>query len=611
MGPAMIIGLLLLAALLMIASLALAWHVMRVNRALRHEHDLARATLHSIGDGVITTDAAGRVDYMNPVAEQYTGWPRSEACGRLLAEIFSIADERSGDRLQAAENTTDREDADTATVRLINRHGEKYPIRYSRAPIVSDGGSQDSGCIVVFHDVSQLRAMARQLIWQASHDALTELVNRREFERRLADFMETGRLGHEHAMLFMDLDGFKAVNDNASHAAGDELLRQLARIMTEQVRGSDTLARLGGDEFGVLLESCPLDQAVHIANGIREAVREFRFSWQGRTFSVGVSIGLVPVNAASGDVNHMLSIADACCYEAKSKGRNRVQVCRPEAPGVPKTAAGPSGAENIIRAIEEGAFRLYRQPIVPLLEMGEDQLQHFEVMAYLRAADDGVSDEDGWLPSGSFMPLAERYNLLPAIERRVISSLVQHVREQWQSNTAGRATERGSYMFNLSGASLNDLSFADFIRDLLLHNPVPAGALYFVISESAATVNMTRMAQLMPELKTLGCGFVLDDFGAGVSSLIRLKELPADYLKIAGNVVSNVASDAVSAAVIEGINRTGHLLGMKTIASSVEDGATLASLEALGVDFAQGFFIARPERFMQVPGRVSAERKAG
>lgn len=602
--------LLLLAVLVMITGLVLAWHAMRVNRALQHERDLAHATLHSIGDGVITADAAGRVEYMNPVAEQYTGWSRSEARGRLLAEIFNIADERSGDRLQTGESATGREDADTATVRLINRHGEKYPIRYSRAPIVGNDGSQDNGFIVVFHDVSQLRAMARQLIWQASHDALTELVNRREFERRLADFIETGKLGHEHAMLFMDLDGFKTVNDSSSHAAGDELLRQLARVMTEQVRGSDTLARLGGDEFGVLLESCPLDQAVRIANGIREAVREFRFPWEGRTFSVGVSIGLVPITAASGDVNHMLSIADACCYEAKSKGRNRVQVCRQEAPGA-ATATGLNGAENIIRALEEGEFRLCRQPIVPLAAAAGDQAQHFEVLVYLKIAGDGVDGDDGWVPSGSFLPLAERYNLLNTIERRVISSLVVHLHEQWQNNTAGRAAERGNYIFNLSGASLNDLSLPDFIRELLLRNPVLAGELYFGIGETAATANMTRMAQLMPELKALGCGFVLDDFGAGGSSLIRLKALPVDYLKIAGDVVRNVSADAVSAAIIEGISRVGHLLGMKTIASSVEDGATLARLEALGVDFAQGFFIARPEPFMQVPGRISVERKAG
>lgn len=569
--------------------------VMRTESALELEKELAQVTLHSIGDGVITTDADGRVEYLNPVAERYTGWTTRDARGRLLFEVYRIVDERSGaaiESLPQAAGDSPQNEADAVAVRLVDRSGRECPIRYSHAPIRSRDG-RALGMIVVFHDISQTRAMAQQLIWQASHDALTGLVNRREFERRLAELIETARTkGREHALMFMDLDNFKAVNDTCGHSAGDELLRQLTAVMLTRMRGSDTLARLGGDEFGALLESCPPDQAVRIANAMRETVREFRFVWENKTFSVGVSIGLVLITAESGDSNQVLGFADACCYDAKNKGRDRVQVHRPGDRDVADKDSELQLVSQISRAFELGQFRLYRQRIMPLAENASQQ-PCYEVLVRML-------DKSGALvPPTGFMPAAERYNLLTSIERWVISSLVEFLYRQWQAGAiphqlAADGT-RGYYAVNLSGASINDKSFPDFLRNLLTRYQLPHGLLCIEITETTAISNLNRAAELIHEFKGVGCRFALDDFGTGMSSFAYLKYLPVDFLKIAGMFITDMATDPMDYAIVDSINRISHILGMQTVAESVEDALTLEKIKALKIDFAQGYFIAEPE----------------
>ena len=569
--------------------------VMRTETALQVEKELAQVTLDSIGDGVITTNAAGQVEYLNPVAEQYTGWRTEEARGRPLAEIYRIVDERSGKPvdpvLHASAGGGTADESSANSVRLIDRSGRECPVRFSQAPIRDrDGGLL--GTIVVFHDVSQIQAMAQQLLWQASHDALTGLVNRREFERRLTELIETAKSkGREHAMLFMDLDGFKAVNDTCGHGAGDELLRQLTTVMLSGMRGSDTLARLGGDEFGVLLESCPVEQAVRIANAMRETVREFRFVWEDKTFSVGMSIGLVPVNAESGDMNRVLTTADACCYEAKNKGRDRVQVYRSGERELSGKHSELQVVSQINRAFEQGQFRLYRQRIAGL-DAAAGSAPHYEVL--VRMIDAGGN----LVPATGFMPAAERYNLLTSIERWVVSSLVEFLHQQWSVGAIPRdrhGADRGFYSVNISGASLNDKSFPDFLRNLLTRYQLPHGLLCIEITETTAISNLTKAAELIHELKGMGCRFALDDFGTGMSSFVYLKYLPVDYLKIAGVFIKDMMTDPMDYAIVDSINRISHILGMQTVAESVEDADTLARLTALKVDYAQGYFIGEPE----------------
>jgi diguanylate cyclase (GGDEF)-like protein/PAS domain S-box-containing protein len=598
-------GALLVAAgslLALLAGALAAWLVVRAARRaagrLAREKELAEVTLHSITDGVITTDEAGRIEYMNPVAEQYLGWPAREARGRQLGEVCRLVDERTGEPLDPLAVATAKgpNGEEPVAVRLVDRSGRECPVRYARAPIAGADG-RARGMVVVFHDVSEIRAMAHQLMWQAGHDALTGLVNRREFERRLAELVASARAqGREHALMYMDLDNFKAVNDTCGHSAGDELLRQLTAVMQARMRGSDTLARLGGDEFGALLESCPLEQALRIAHAMRETIREFRFVWEDKTFNVGVSIGLVPITRESASAERALAIADACCYEAKNRGRDRVQVYQPGDRDYAGRHEELQLLAQINRAFERGEFCLYRQRIVPL-DAAAGRAPHYEILVRMR-------DRDGQLvPATGFMPAAERYNLLTSIERWVVSTLVEHLHRRWSD--AGRAqapgAERGFYSVNISGVSINDRSFPDFLRNLLTRYQLPPGVLCFEITETTAISNLSKAAELMHELKGMGCCFALDDFGTGMSSFAYLKYLPVDYLKIAGVFIRDMASDAMDHAIVEAINRISHILGMRTIAESVEDAQTLERIAALGVDYAQGYFIAEPEALEAPP----------
>jgi len=584
------------AALVLIIGLW-ALHVMRRRIAhdeneLLREKERAEITLHSISDGVIRTDADGRVDYMNPVAEQYTGWSSADARGQPLQAVYQVVEEQTGKPLAVFDEITGHR---AMAVRLIGRHGTACAIRDSFAPVRNSDGDL-IGRVVVFHDVSQIQEMAQQLTWQASHDALTGLVNRREFERCLAELIVSARNEQkEHALLYMDLDNFKTVNDTCGHAAGDELLRQLATtVMLSKMRVSDTLARIGGDEFGALLESCPLDQAVRIANGMREAVRDFRFIWEGKTFGIGVSIGLVIIDADSGDVGRMLAAADATCYEAKNKGRDRVQIYRPR-----RNQEGENAdlqmVSQINHAFELGNFRLYRQQIIALGAHGSDDL-HYEILVRM------IDRAGNLIPPSGFMPSAERFNLLSSIERWVISSLVEYLHRECESGAIRvDAVARASafYSVNLSGTSINDNSFPDFLGKLLTRFNLPAGLLCFEVTETTAISNLTKATQLMHTLKAVGCRFALDDFGIGMSSFAYLKYLPVDYIKIDGVFIRDMATDQMDHAIVEAINRIAHILGLKTVAEFVEDQTTLDRLRALGVDYAQGFFIAKPESLMK------------
>jgi diguanylate cyclase (GGDEF)-like protein/PAS domain S-box-containing protein len=578
--------------------------VLRTKRALEREKELAQVTLHSIGDGVITTDAEGRVEYLNPVAERYTEWSTPEARGRPLAEIYRVVDERNGKAIDPlARGETPANEESEAAMRLVSRSGRECPVRFSCAPIGSAGGER-LGMIVVFHDISQIRAMAQQLLWQASHDALTGLVNRREFERRLGELIETARgKGREHALMFLDLDNFKAVNDTCGHSAGDELLRQLTAVMLSRMRGSDTLARLGGDEFGALLESCPMDQGLRIAHAMRETVREFRFVWENKTFNLGVSLGLVPIDSNAGDAGEVLALADACCYEAKNKGRDRVQVYRRQDADGGGRHSELQLVSQINRAFEMGEFRLYRQRIVPLAQNAGLQ-PYYEVLVRM------VDRTGALVPATGFMPAAERYNLLTSIERWVFSALVEHLHREWQSGAIPHQPapdgSRGFYAVNLSGASINDKSFPEFLKNLLTRYELPHGLLCFEITETTAISNLNKAADLIHELKGMGYRFALDDFGTGLSSFAYLKYLPVDYLKIAGMFVKDMTEDAMDAAIVEAINRISHILGIQTVAESVETAESLERVRALKVDFAQGYYIAQPEALVTAQGAQRA-----
>ncbi|MFK8184429.1 MAG: EAL domain-containing protein [Phormidesmis sp.] len=558
----------------------------RAEASLIAEKERAQVTLKSIGDAVITTDAEGYINYLNPVAETLTGWSYEAAQGQPLLTVFRIINECNR---EPAINPVTRCLAEGRIVGLanhtilVNRDGQEYAIEDSAAPI-QDAYNQVLGAVLVFHDVSEQRRLQQEMTHQAQHDALTGLVNRSEFERRLQRVIETAQQhASEHALCYLDLDQFKVVNDTCGHAAGDALLQQLSVLFESKIRDRDTLARLGGDEFGVLLEHCSLASAQSVANTLRQATEDFRFSWQDQCFRVGVSIGLVPVDATSHSVDNVLQAADSACYVAKDAGRNRVHVYLDDDEVLVHRYGQMQWISRIQRALEEDRFELYAQPIVALNDPPEKGA-HYEFLIRLAEEDGRVS-----LP-GAFMPAAERYNLAVAIDRWVVSHAFR-----WLADHPAVLDDLGLFTLNLSGHSIGDRSFHAYVLHQLDETELPAEKICFEITETAAVANLTEATRFMLALKIRGCCFSLDDFGSGLSSFGYLKALPVDFLKIDGLFVKDIVEDPVDLAMVRSINEIAQLLNKQTVAEYVENDDILAQLRMLGVDYGQGYGLGKPQ----------------
>jgi diguanylate cyclase (GGDEF)-like protein/PAS domain S-box-containing protein len=553
------------------------------------EKERAEVTLASIGDAVITTDSSGMVDYLNPVAEQLTGWPIKEAKGQRIEAVFRIIDqitrEEAFDSIEMVLRTG-RTVPMTSNVVLINREGKELLIDKSAAPI-QDRSGQVTGVVLVFHDVSREGQYAAKLSYQASHDALTGLINRHEFEIRLSLALKSAtRFRRQHSLLYLDLDQFKVVNDTCGHAAGDDLMRKIGALLHGRLSEGALLARLGGDEFGVLLENCPLERATPVAEELRQAINDFRFSWMGMPFTVGASIGVVCIGEGAFSLEEVLRAADAACYMAKEKGRNRVNVYRADDTEVSSRQGEMEWVARIRRALDEGRLRLYSQQIVSLQPV--KQQPHCEIL--LR-----MLDEQGQLvPPAQFIPAAEKYGLMPALDRWVVKNAFESYASLAAKNSG---LQLHTCSINLSGKSISDDSFLDFLRAQAEATGVPFNAFCFEVTETAAVENLSTAVNFIEQLRGLGCKFSLDDFGAGMSSFGYLKHLPVDYLKIDGGFVKDMLEDPIDRAMVEAINDIGHVMGKKTIAEFVESTQIVDALRLIGVDYAQGFAVAKPIPF--------------
>jgi diguanylate cyclase (GGDEF)-like protein/PAS domain S-box-containing protein len=558
----------------------------RAEQAVFAEKERAQVTLQSIGDAVISTDADGRIEYINPVAETLTAWSLDEARGRPIADVLNLVNEITREPIEnPLMCALGRSEAGTPADHsvLITRSGQEVAIQESAAPICDRQG-RVIGAVIVFHDVTKERRLKRALSYQASHDALTGLINRREFDNRLHAAVLSAQRGEgSYALLYIDLDQFKVVNDTCGHQAGDRLLRDVTGLLQTRVRASDTIARLGGDEFGVLLEGCTLEQATRIAEGVRQAIRDYRFMWGASTLSVGASVGVVQIKAETENVASIMSAADIACYAAKDEGRNRIHVY--EQDGVSHRHREMHWVARVTRAVEENRLELFFQPIVPIGVTAADagsQPRFHELTVRLR-------DDDGHLvPPGEFIPAAERYNVMSIIDRWVVMRAVELLKERQRSGAP-----LPLLAVNLSGTSLNEQSFAEFVLQNVGESLI-ANALCFEITETAAVTSLSNAIYFMRELKGRGCRFSLDDFGSGLSSFMYLKTLPVDFLKIDGQFISHIATDAVDRSMVEAISKIGRALGISTVAECVESEAVLEELKRIGVDFAQGFFIAAP-----------------
>lgn len=563
---------------------------------LRQSKELAQVTLQSIGDAVITTNNQGLIESLNPVAEELTGWSLVEVQSLPLEKVFRIFDAKTH---ELCENPVEKvlkegrifDFADNVILKA--KDGKERAIDNSAAPIRSREGTI-VGAVLVFRDVTQERELANRLSWQACHDSLTGLINRSEFEKRVQKSLQTARDSHlRHAICYLDLDQFKIVNDTCGHLAGDELLRQLSCLLQTKIAQTDTIARLGGDEFGLLLNQCSLVQAHKQALETCNLVRDFRFTWEDKVFSVGVSIGLVEIDETTPDLATVLSAADAACYAAKNQGRNRVHVYQVDDQDLIQQRREIRWAARIPQALEENRFCLYYQPIVGIQAMNK-QYKHGEILLRLR-------DTSGQLiPPMAFIPAAERYDLMKLIDRWVIRTFFSYLEEQQTllKTTANHSEIQELYTVNLSGASLNDVDFIDFLYEQFKIHPIPPEMICFEITETVAIANLKKAVQLIQSLKGLGCSFALDDFGSGMSSFTYLKTLPIDYLKIDGGFIRDILTDPIAREIAEAINRIGHVMKIKTIAEFVENNEILAELQKIGIDYAQGYGISKPQPFI-------------
>jgi diguanylate cyclase (GGDEF)-like protein/PAS domain S-box-containing protein len=562
----------------------------KVEEALFMEKELAQVTLRSLGDAVVTTDLEGRVLSLNLAGESLTGWTETEAKGRLFGEVFRLASVHS--------DTSLAEDPVAICIRqgkpyshgthlqLMDRSGMiSYSVELTSSPI-RDRAGRAIGAVAVCHDVSALS-------YAASHDVLTGLINRREFLVRLEHAVSNAHTDQaEHALCYIDLDQFKVVNDTCGHSAGDELLRELTSLLHEHVREGDTLARLGGDEFGLLLPYCPLQKATQIAEAMRKLVKDFRFNWGGRVFEIGASIGVVQINKSSTDVAELLRAADSACYVAKAQGRNRVHLYQSDDRAVTEHQENIAWVTRIRQGLEHDHFTLFLQTIQPLgnTKAGE----HFEVLVRLR-------DGNGKLiQPATFLPAAERYDLMPMLDRWVIHNAMKRLAPMLQQDPTRLCA------INLSGQSLGDEKMVSFILEEIAHRNIPPSTLCFEITETSAISHLGKARQLAQRLKAAGCYLALDDFGSGLSSFSYLKELPVDFLKIDGAFVKNIEHNPTDRAIVSSIVHVACTMGKRTIAEYVEGDAALHWISKLGVDYAQGYFIGEPRPLENFADEFSA-----
>jgi diguanylate cyclase (GGDEF)-like protein/PAS domain S-box-containing protein len=571
-----------------------------LDASLAEQHELLRVTLDSIGDAVISTDSNGVVQWLNPVAAQLTGWQVTDARGRPIDEVFNIIDDRTRHR---APSPVTRALADNCSVGLaehtilVARDGSEYGIQDSAAPI-RDMHGNTIGIVLVFHDVSEQRRLSKEISFRASHDPLTGLLNRSEFEARLTQALTGAKVeNHVHALMFIDLDQFKLVNDACGHSAGDELLRNVSAIFQNVMRSRDTLARLGGDEFGVIMEHCTVAQARRAATQLCESMDNFRFVHEGRRFRVGTSIGLVPLDDRWPDVAALMQAADASCYAAKEAGRNRVH----EWLDTDQTRKDRRGemqwVTRIEDALDDGQFRLFGQIIVPC----DGSAHGLNVEVLLR-----LLEPDGTIVTpAAFLPAAERFHMASRIDRWVVAAVIRTM--------GGRALDHvETVAINLSGHSICDRTFHRFVIRLIAELTFDPAKLCFEITETAAVTHMAEAAEFVTAMRKLGVRTALDDFGAGASSFGYLKHLPVDYLKIDGQFVRDMLEDRLDHTAVSCFRDVAGICGLKTIAEFVERKDVLAELRRIGVDYAQGFLIHRPEPLDLLlpvtasPGRPSA-----
>ena len=563
-----------------VATLRNVTHRQLMKEALYRNERLAKTALESIADGVITTNQVGKIELFNPIAATLLGLRNTEIKGKSIEEVFSLVDEDSETLL---ENIVVKAMHQGAT---INSQGnsslvsasfsKRLPVLATASPIF-DSYNRVTGSVLVFRDVQESRRLSTKLSWEASHDTLTGLANRRAFNQRLETVVNESLPA---ILLFLDLDRFKLVNDTAGHSIGDELLKRISEMFVSFFREGDFISRLGGDEFAVILEHCPLEKARELAQNLCTQVEQYPFPWEDRIFTVGVSIGLSQVLENDNSPSKVIERADAACYSAKQTGRSRVHVYG-ESQQETEYQEKINRASAISEAIAHERFVLYKQPIVSICKK-KRQLHHYEILIRM------LDDNNNIIPPNDFIPAAEQFGLMQSVDRFVITKVVRFIQNSRTSQ------EQVSFAINLSGASIIDERFLTFLDELITREEITSQDMHFEITETAAISNLAKARVFLEHFNSKGFSFALDDFGSGMSSFGYLKNLPIDYIKIDGQFVKEIVGNETDFAMVSSINYLGHMMGLKCIAEFVENDEIYDVLDQIGVDFAQGYGIEKP-----------------
>ena len=552
-------------------------------------------TLDAMGESVLTVNADGRIDYLNNAAELLLGQGFDQVVGKTFSDVATLIDEADrrslGDPVRKALATGGRVSMGRRAVLVPAGGGAEHSVEISVSPLRSDG-EQAAGVVLVLHDTSELRGITRQMTYQASHDALTGLVNRREFERRLQEALDSAQAGDVmHALCYLDLDRFKAVNDTCGHTAGDNMLREVASLIRDAVRDSDTVGRIGGDEFALLLVGCPLEKARQIADDVVRSVSDFRFVWKDRIFNIGVSVGLVEIGRDSGNIEDILGSADSACYVAKKQGGIHVHVYSAREEANARHRGEIQWLQRIQAALRDDKFELYYQPIVHAQSGG---VSGPAIEVFVRLVAEGGQPA---APSGEFLRAAERYRLMSLIDRWVVQAVLSALGRGGLKLPKGR-----SVAINIAGQTLGDAEFLEFVVECFDHTGAIPADICFEVTESSVVANLDHARRFIEVLHGMGCEFALDDFGSGLSSFTTLKTLPMDYMKIDGSFIRNLAADSVNQAMVSAMIELSRSLNFRVVAEHVEDQVSLDTVRSMGIDFVQGFAIGRPKPLSITPG---------
>lgn len=556
---------------------------------LEHEKRQAQITLASLGDAVISTNASGEITYINSSAQHLMGWESEEVTGYLAHEVMISVNSYSGRIIDhpiklALQKKSPMELVETAA--FISREGKRIHVA-GNVSLINDQNGAINGSVMVFHDCTEKQKITQRLAYHVSHDSLTGLINRNEFEHQLRQLYYDGlpETKTGHVLCYLDLDQFKLINDTKGHHIGDLLLCEVSKFLQQRLRQQrDIFARLGGDEFGLLMENCSIENGVKVANDICTNLRSHTFLLEENKYSLSVTIGVVALDQQVSMAQALIA-ADVACHLAKQQGRDRIHLYQESDKAITQIHGEMEVITTIKQALEQDRFQLFYQELTPNeIDALSVIPSHYEILLRLE-------DNNGRLIQPNlFLPAAEHYNLACRIDYWVIRSVCV-----WLHKYSERIAETATFAINLSGLSLNHYGLIDYIKGQLKQYSIPAEILSFEITETAAITNITQAITFIHSIRELGCKVALDDFGSGMSSFAYLKQLPVDILKIDGMFIRNILTDPIDLAMVKSVNDIAHLLGLKTVAEFVETEAIQTEIQKLGVDFSQGYLFGRPK----------------